>query len=353
MRYAITGATPQQVVALGGSDVKGTRRIGVVFATFPEAKVKKLLELGYSVESIDKVNATVEPPSPVQAIPTYSAEQLAFVAGVDEISKLFDPPLHGEGINIAIIDSGIRESHSMVKGLVIYSKNFTTGVMRDGFNHGTGVASVTASLVPKCGILNMKVLNDDGEGTVEEVVLAIEDCLELREAGDVAAPMVMNLSLGTIDDGNYYNPLRIACRAAVEDGMYVYAAAGNLGPGPQSILNPACERYVGAVGSVSYEPFVISDFSSRGPTVEGLVKPEGVMFGEDIVLASSDSDNASLAKSGTSFSVAFVTALAVIYAEGVNRKAIAKYQLVELPPGELYYVPQEEIIDTYARNQRE
>ena len=63
---------------------------------------------------------------------------------------------------------------------------------------------------------------------------------------------------------------------------------------PGTINCPACEQYVMAVGSAHYLPesntFVVSDFSSRGPTQEGLVKPDVVLFGEDIVVASSQSD---------------------------------------------------------------
>lgn len=352
MRYAITEATAQQIMAMGGINVKAAPVIGVVFATLPVPAVKKLKELGYRVEPVGKVKATtappaVSPPSPVQATPTYSLEQLAFVSGLEDIRELFDPPLYGGGVIIAVIDSGIRETHDMLNDRVVYSVNFTTDPMRDGFNHGTAVASVIAKIAPECGILNLKVLDNNGEGTIEEVVLAIEECIELRQEQDEFAPAVINMSLGTEDDGNYYNPLRVACRVALAEGLYVYAAAGNFGPAPGTVMNPACERYVGAVGSIGPDPFIVSDFSSRGPTVEGLVKPDAVMFGEDIILASSGSDTATEAKSGTSFSVAFVSAITVIYAEGVRRRAITRGTWIELEAGEMFFVSQYELIDIY------
>ncbi|NVM23911.1 MAG: S8 family serine peptidase [Desulfobacterales bacterium] len=171
-----------------------------------------------------------------------------------------------------------------------------------------------------CNILNLKVLDDEGIGTEEEVVLAIDDCINMYEEGSLYAPDVMNLSLGAPDDGNPNNPLRVACRAAIEKGIWVMASAGNGGPAMSTITSPACERYVGAVGSVKYEPFQVSTWSSRGPTKEGVAKPDAVFFGEDIVVASSESDTATVAKSGTSFSTPFISGLTVLYHEGVIRR---------------------------------
>jgi len=115
-------------------------------------------------------------------------------------------------------------------------------------------------------------------------------------------------------------------------------------------MSPACERYVVAIGSAKYEPFVVSDFISRGPTEEGLVKPDAVSFGEDIVMASSDSDTATVAKSGTSFSTPFTSAMAILYHEGVLKWHGVQFT-GEVPPG-IYpditgLVSIEEMIDVY------
>ena len=93
-----------------------------------------------------------------------------------------------------------------------------------------------------------------------------------------------------------------------------------------TITSPACERYVGAVGSAKYileeSSFVISSFSSRGPTLEGFTKPDVVMFGEDIIMASSESDTATIAKSGTSFSTPFISGSSILYQEGWMRAPV-------------------------------
>ncbi len=351
MRYSVMGSSVAQVRAAGGKDIKETVRMGIIFATLTPAQVVKLKVLGCVTEPMGEVKAVVLPPSPVpapeEAAPVYSPLQLSFTVGLEDFRALFDPPLYGEGVNIAIIDSGIRETHDQVKGLVVYRENFTSDPMRDGFDHGTSIAAILATIAPKCGILNMKVLSEQGTGTEEEVVLAIDKCIDLHQEGSEFSPSIINLSLGVPDDGNVFTPMRIACRAAIEEGIWVLSAAGNNGPAPGTMMSPAAERYVGAVGSTGLDPFEISYFSARGPTEEGLIKPDAVMFGENIILASSDSDVATVIKSGTSFSVAFVSGMVLIYIEGAYKQASTKVNFIEGLTPELFAVTEEELLDIY------
>jgi len=226
--------------------------------------------------------------------------------------------------------------------------------MRDGLNHGTGVCSIAVTVAPLCNILNLKVLNDEGEGSEEDVVMAINDCIDFYDTQPEIAPQVINLSLGAPDDGNPDNVLRVACRAAIDRGIWVLASAGNGGPAPQTITSPACEKYVGAVGSANYIPeensFVISDFSSRGPTMEGITKPDAVMFGENIKVASSSSDSATTAKSGTSFAAPFASGAVALTLEGLGRAArlIPEYEemyqmFLQYPP----MVSSQELLDLW------
>ncbi len=357
MRYSVMGSSVSQVRVAGGTNIKESSRMGIVFAALKASQVKKLKEDGCLVEPMGEVSATVPPavtvppkvapPTPVEAVPTYSPADLAFAVGLEDFRALFIPPLYGEGVNIAIIDSGIRETHEKLHGLVIYSENFTSDTMRDGFDHGTGVASIITTIAPQCGVLNMKVLNDKGTGTEEEVVLAIDKCIDLHEQGSEFAPSIINLSLGVPDDGNAFSPMRIACRAAISEGIWVVSAAGNAGPDRGTVTSPACEQYVAAVGSVGYEPFDISGFSSRGPTEEGIVKPDAVMFGEDIIVASSASDTRTTAKSGTSFSAAFGTGMVIIYIEGAYKRASTRADFIPGLSPDFFTISQAELIDVY------
>ena len=187
------------------------------------------------------------------------------------------------------------------------------------------MAHMFSAIAPKAGILNMKVMGDLGEGTEEEVVDAIDECIDLYEARSELAPRIINLSLGCSDVNGSNSPIRVACRAAIEAGLLVLAACGNGGPNAGTVTSPASEQYVGACGSCKVEPFTISSFSSRGPTSEGLTKPDAVLFGENLNLASSDSDTATAAKSGTSFTSPAFCAIVILFIEGAEKRTEFAY----------------------------
>lgn len=358
MRYSVISKglpisqLQDEVKRCGGRNLKVASASRQIFCDLDDFGVTKLRAAGCSVSKIGGVRATVlppiiTPPIPIAAAPVYSPEELTWAIGLEELRYLAEPPLYGEGVNVAIIGTGIRETHKRISGRVMYSKNYTADPMRDGLDHDTGVCDIIITVAPLCNILNLKVLNDKGEGTEEDVALAIDDCITLFDTNPDIAPTVINLSLGGPDDGNPSNPLRVACRAAIDRDIFIFASAGNAGPAPYSVTCPACEQYVFAIGSARYEPFGISDWSSRGPTQEGLIKPDAILFGENIVMASSKSDIATIAKSGTSFAAPFGSAMAALYHEGAYRQAMWKEAVLGIPAGVIYYVPVDEMIDDY------
>ena len=327
MRYSIQGATEVQVKNAGGADIKELKRVNIIYATLDDKGVAVLKSQGCSVVQVKDVKAAdymapIAPPVPMPYETGFSPVELISIIGFDESWRnLTSPPLYGEGISVAVIDSGVRKTHEKIGGQVAYSENFTSEAHADDYNHGTGVASIILALAPKCKILDLKVLDKKGMGTDEEVVAAIDKAIELNSTD--LSPIVINLSIGEDDDGNPYDPVRTACRAAVASGMYVVAAAGNAGPAPGSIMSPACERYVIAIGSLAYYPedprypFLVSSFSGRGPTKEGLVKPDAVLPGERIEMASSSSDTATAVKSGTSFATPMGSAMIAMHREAI------------------------------------
>jgi len=331
MRYAVVSKDltisqlQDEVKRAGAKNIRVALASKQVFCDLEPDAVSKLQAMGCSVTRIGGVRATVmppiiAPPTPIAAVPTYRAADLILAIGLEDLRHLTEPPLYGEGMNLAIIGTGIRKTHKRINGRVIYEKNYTSDVMQDGYDHDTGVCDIVLSIAPECNIINMKALDSKGQGTDEDVAIAIDDCISLHDTNSDIAPSVINLSLGGPDDGNPDNPLRVACRAAIDRGIWVIASVGNNGPAPYSVTCPACEKYVIAVGSASYEPFQVSDFSSRGPTMEGLIKPDSVLFGENIEMASSASDTAMTAKSGTSFAAPFASGMVVLFHEALQRR---------------------------------
>lgn len=324
-RYTITGASIDDVVPLGARNIREMKNVGIIFADLSESQMHSLRDRGFSVLLVEQVQnppnghdgtspqGVVAPVLPNPQGTMYWPNQLIAAAGIDLLGKY-----KGAGVNIAIIDTGINEEHETVEGKVIYSKNYTNDEMRDGFDHGTGVAHIILSVVPSAKLLNMKVMDTKGDGSTEEIIEAIDDCIDMLDNNPNIAPAIINISAGTEDTGNYNDPLRVACRAAISRGIWISAAAGNEGPDEGSIVSPACERYVFATGSIiDAPPYSVSHFSSRGPTEEGLVKPDAVFFGESIIVASSLGKDDYICKSGTSFSAPFSTGVAALYMEAL------------------------------------
>ncbi len=252
----------------------------------------------------------------------------------------FVPELTGAGLTVAVLDSGIRKSHESLRSKVVYEANFTSSPGADDvFGHGTQVAfviaggmhapGVKAGVCPGASLMNIKVIADEGIGTDENVILGIDKVCELAEAArkkglyptDDMYPNVINISFGGEDDGDTDNPVRVACRKASQDyGLDVVAAAGNSGPKMTTITLPACEPQVVAVGAVETAgELVIWDQSSRGPTLQGETKPDFVIWGTGIEMASEKSDGEYVVKSGTSFAAPMVSGLAGLLWESGRR----------------------------------
>jgi serine protease AprX len=313
----------------GGQNIKSAKTLQMSFVDLTDANAALLKQHGYAIKEVKKVavhpvrvKADVGPIIPIPGINIYTPTQLFNLVGVASLLNLTNPPLYGKNMTIALIDTGIRETHVKVAGHIALSMNFTSDTMEDGYDHGTGTASIIAELAPQANILNFKVLDNTGSGSEEEVALGIDQCIDMVNNNHELAPSVINISLGTEDEGatNPPSALRVACQHAVETGILVIAAAGNGGPNAETIMNPACDPLVIAVGSCDTTDHLVSTFSARGPTVEGLIKPDMVLFGENIVVASSQSDTAMAAKSGTSFSAPMASALSLLTQEGIVRK---------------------------------
>ena len=324
MRYAITSSTlPTKAIEdavkdMDGKDLRVANLSKQVFVTLDPKAAQILANRGYTVSIIQGVGmGVVAPPEPIPSTPKYTPLDLLDFMNLDKVRNLVVPPVNGDNYNIAVLDTGVRTTHVLLGGKVIHSHSVTTPGSDDGFNHGTGVCSIIHAVAPNANIINIKVLNDNGEGTEEDVVMGLEYAASLT--GNLI-PDIINLSLGSPDDGNINNPMRIACREVINRGINVVAAAGNYGPGISSITTPANEKYVLAVGSIGGNPPVVSRFSSRGPTPSGTVKPDSVVFGEDIIMASNSSDTATKANSGTSFACPMATAVIVLVLDAFNRK---------------------------------
>lgn len=347
MRYSVSSSslTPKEVEIeckkVGATNIALKPLVKQVICDLTLEQVAGLS--GLRVKTLKGIRAAVilAPTLPVKAATT-----LAISDTFAELRDFYSPPLTGVGLTVAVLDSGIRETHEVISGKVVLQENFSTSPPGDKFDHGTNIASLIVGISPLAALMDIKVLNNEGMATEEEVINGIERVCSLVEEArgeallftDPLFPNVINLSLGDEDDGDYDNPLRSATRVARNDyGLEIIASAGNSGPKLSTVTNPACDPSVIAVGGIADDILELWEYSSRGPSILGDVKPDFVTWAVGIEVASSKSDDAYEVKSGTSFSVPILVGVKGLLGE-VTRRAyggqydISWYDLKEVAP---------------------
>ena len=205
-----------------------------------------------------------------------------------QVPRLWDEGLNGEGVRIAIIDTGIDAGHPDFEGRIVDTADFTGEGPEDGHGHGTHCASIAAGsgassegkyrgVAPQASIYTAKVLRSDGSGMMSDVMAGIDWAVD-------QGIQIISLSLGGPGpcDGN--DALCKLCDAAVEQGAVIVVAAGNDGPGAYTVGSPGCARNVITVGA-STDQDRVALFSSHGPTVDGRLKPDILLPGTNIVAA--------------------------------------------------------------------
>jgi hypothetical protein len=122
---------------------------------------------------------------------------------------------------------------------------------------------------------------------------------------------ILSMSFGTYDpDDPDGGALSLAVQAAIDSGVVAVAGAGNEGPEQQTVaFSPGGVEDVITVGSIYDEGedgIIVSDFSSRGPTLDGRIKPDIMAPGSNIMAAKVRTSGGYIEKSGTSMSTPFI-----------------------------------------------
>ena len=215
------------------------------------------------------------------------------------------PDSAGEGVTAYVIDTGVRTSHSDFGGRA--SSGFDAidndDNADDGNGHGTHVAGTIAGtahgVAKKAKIVAVRVLDNSGSGTTEQVVAGI-DWVTAHHSG----PSVANMSLG----GGVDEALDTAVKKAIASGVTFAVAAGNESA-DASTSSPARVPEALTVAS-STKDDQQSDFSNFGAGVD-IYAP-----GSDITSDWNTSDSATNTISGTSMATPHVTGAAAVYLAG-------------------------------------
>ena len=213
----------------------------------------------------------------------------------------------GTGIGIAIIDSGVANWHDdLGSGRVTRFVDFVSfqTAAYDDYGHGTHVAGIIAGnghdsqgrrrgIAPGATLVIEKVLDASGQGYISNVIAAIDYAIANKAALNIR---VLNLSVSAgVYESYTTDPLTLAAKRAVEAGIVVVSAAGNLGKAANGKVQhggvgaPGNAPWVITVGASSHNGTVdrsddsVAAFSSRGPTViDYQAKPDLVAPGVGI-----------------------------------------------------------------------
>jgi serine protease AprX len=234
----------------------------------------------------------------------------------------------GAGVGVAVIDSGITSWHD---DMVNYTTTlFPYGNQRvakfvdfvngrtlpyDDNGHGTHVSGIIggvgydskkfekAGIAPLASIVSLKVLDQNGYGTVSNLIAALNWVAVNHKTYNIR---VVNMSVGaSVSESYWTDPLTLAAKAVTDKGITVVTAAGNLGKNaagaPQygGISAPGNAPWVltvgasSTMGTTSRADDQMAPYSSAGPTAFDFeAKPDLVAPGTGTV---------SLAAAGSTF----------------------------------------------------
>ena len=212
----------------------------------------------------------------------------------------------GKGVTVAVIDTGIapHKDLSDVKtgqSRIIGFKDFVNGKTEpyDDNGHGThcagdvganGASSSGKNVgpAPDASLVGVKVLSGSGSGSFSNIIQGIQWVVENKDKFNPPIRVVSMSLGGTATKPSDDDPVCQAVEAAKNKGLVVLIAAGNSGPTPKTIGSPAIEPSIITVGSFNDRGTVdrkdddMSRYSSIGPTIDGLVKPDIVSPGQNI-----------------------------------------------------------------------
>ncbi|MDP2183137.1 MAG: S8 family peptidase [Actinomycetota bacterium] len=249
---------------LGGVKLRSLPLVNGAVFMLPEVAAERAVRGLTGVEYVerDALVYAVKKPTPAPAAEIVPANMYQI-----EADQVWDENT-GDGVKVAIVDTGIDVKHSDLTVAGGVSEVVYTGSYADDNGHGTHVAGIVAALDNTIGVVGVgsdidlyavKVLNRKGSGYTSDIIAGLEWC----NNNDID---VVNMSLGS---SVYVQSFQDACTTLYESGTVIVAAAGNTGT-LQSFYPAAYAGVVGvgAVDSVN----AIASFSTYGPHVD-LVAP--------------------------------------------------------------------------------
>lgn len=202
----------------------------------------------------------------------------------------------GENVDIYVVDTGINIKHTEFNNNAINGISFFSN-SNDGNGHGTHVSSTavgrTVGVSPKSRAIAVKVLDDNGSGTISNVIRGI--AWSVTNSKKTKKCSIISMSLG----GSRSQSLNKAIEEAYNEGVISVVAAGNSNENVER-YSPASEITAITVGSTTINDFK-SSFSNYGKLLD-IWAP-----GSNIIGADSKNINGYKVLSGTSMAAPHVS----------------------------------------------
>jgi serine protease AprX len=195
----------------------------------------------------------------------------------------------GAGVTVAILDTGVFPVPDLAGRIKAVADFTPEGDGLDRYGHGTHMAGLIAGngtssggawsgVAPRAKVVSVKVAGVDGSTDVSVVIAGLQWVVANRSEFNIK---ILNLSFGTDSKQPYsIDPLDYAVEQVWSSGVLVVVAAGNGGSGAGTINKPADDPYVVSVGAgdakgtTDRSDDVVAPFSARGPTQDGVSKPD-------------------------------------------------------------------------------
>jgi serine protease AprX len=259
-----------------------------VAVTVPAAAVERLAaNPGVSFVALDS-------PIDLTATGAVSAGSLATIyPGRDSASNPWSAGVTGQGVGIAVIDSGVTPSADFGGRLTQVALDGQSGSLDDTVGHGSMVAGVAAGMspdgkfigiAPGASIYAINITRPSGVYT-SDVITGLKWVYDNAHTYNIR---VVNLSLTETAKSSYKDsPLDLAIERLWASGVFVVVSAGNRGPGEidYAPANDPLAFTVGAFDTMDTSgpgDDTLTSWSSSGTTVDGFSKPDLVAPGRHV-----------------------------------------------------------------------
>jgi serine protease AprX len=204
----------------------------------------------------------------------------------------------GSGVTVAVLDTGVTRHPDLGDRVVARVDMTPEGDGYDRYGHGTHMIGVLAGdggasggswagAAPGASVLPVKIAAWDGATDASAVIAGLEWIVANRARYGIR---VVNISYGADSTQKYIeDPLNEAVERLWEAGVLVVAGAGNRGDGGSKVDKPGDDPFVVTVGAAytrdtaTHADDEVAEFSARGPTGDGIAKPDLVAPGVAIV----------------------------------------------------------------------